>query len=268
MKKKFLIILASLTFVGCEEVIQLDLNSSNPAIVIEANVTNYSDKNFVLITESTDFYNPNEYTKIIGANIIISDNAGNKYLLNEIEPGKYSSENLKAVPLTEYSINVDYNNQNYTARSSVPEPLKIDSLSYKIESRPFNKDKKFVELHVYFADYRIPGNYARFIVYKNHKKIDGVFLYNDRLTNGNYIDFYFFNFNDEVFNNLDTITVELLSIDETTFNYFKTLRNALSTSRGGPFGSTAPANPISNWTNNALGYFGAYTINSKSIILH
>ncbi|MFZ1290897.1 MAG: DUF4249 domain-containing protein [Melioribacteraceae bacterium] len=267
MKKIFLIILSINIFLGCEEVIELDLNSANPAIVIEANLTNSLEKNFVSITESTDFYNPGNYKTISGAEIIITVNNSTNYILTETSPGKYFNTNLFAVPENKYLIEVNYNDKKYLAISTSPKSLIIDSLNYLLESRPFNKDKKFLELHVFFQDDPNIENYARFVVYKNSEKLDGIFLFDDRLTNGNYIDFFFFNFNDEDFQVGDVISIELNSIDKETHSYFKTLRNARANSSGGPFGSTAPANPETNWNNNALGYFSAFTISEKSIIL-
>jgi hypothetical protein len=104
-------------------------------------------------------------------------------------------------------------------------------------------------------------------VSKNGENLTGIFLYDDRLSNGNEIDFFFFNFNDEEFQKNDNIEVELLNIDEPVFTYFKTLRKAQANTSAGPFGSQAPANPISNWSNGALGYFSAFIVDKKSIIL-
>jgi len=266
MKKIYLLILVSI-FVGCEEVIELDLNSANPEIIIEANLTNSLEKNFVRITKSTDFYNPNTYEFITNAEIVIKDNDGASYLFEEISPGNYQHNQLLAIEQNQYTIEVKYNNNNYSATSFAPTKIKIDSLDYLLETRPFNKDIKSLELHVYFQDHENYEDYARFVVYKNGEKINRIFLYNDRLTNGNYIDFFFFNFNDEDFESGDLIFVEMQSIDEATHTYFKTLRNALARTSGGPFGSAAPANPTTNWDNNAFGYFSAFTISTESIVL-
>lgn len=265
---KIFLILFSLIIIGCEEIIEIDLNSASPEIIIEANLTNSIDRNLVTITQSTDFYNPNEYKTISNADVIIIENDGTSYTLDETSPGEYRSNTLIASSETEYSIVVNFNNNNYKASSYAPLTLEIDSLNYKLEPRPFKKEKKRLELHVYFKDDPDIKNYSRFVIYKNGKKINRIFLYNDRLTNGNAIDFFFFNFDEnEEFRSGDDILVELQSIDEQTYLYFNTLRKALARSSGGPFGSTAPANPTTNWDNGALGYFSAYSIDSKTIII-
>ncbi len=267
MKLVALLFLTILTFTSCEEIIELDLNSTNPAIIIEANLTNSLNDNFVKITQSTDFYNPGTYKTISNAEITIRDNQNNIYILEEISPGLYLNNELTATPENQYTIEVNSQNKKYIAESFAPKPIVIDSLSYSLETRPFNKNKKVLELHVYFQDNPEQEDYAKFDIYKNGEKINNIFLYNDRLTNGNYIDYFFFNFRDEEFKSGDKILVEMKSIDEQTDTYFKTLRNALTRNTRGPFGSTAPANPTTNWSNNAFGYFSAFTISADSIVL-
>ena len=58
------------------------------------------------------------------------------------------------------------------------------------------------------------NDFARFVVYKNDKKLDGIFLYDDRLTNGNYIDFFFFNFDDEEEFNSSVPTISIHTLFE------------------------------------------------------
>lgn len=265
MKKLILITILLITLLGCEEVIEVDINSTDPQIIIEAQITDSIEKNGVHITKSTDFYEPNKYDKISSAEIIVEDEMGTSYILSEVEPGFYQHNSLITQPSTEYSISVKLGNDIYKAESFAPPVLNIDSLSYKFEPRPFN-DKQFLELHVHFQDPVDESNYARIVVYKNDKKIDKIFLYNDRLTNGNEIDFFFFNFDeDEEFKSGDIIKVELWSIDQTSHTYFRTLRRALAASTGGPFGPASPANPTTNWSNNAFGYFSASGIRTMSM---
>lgn len=61
----------------------------------------------------------------------------------------------------------------------------------------------------------------------------------------------------------DTISIELNSIGFNTFEYFRTLNDALNS---GGMGST-PYNPITNLNNDALGYFGTYTSDTEQFIV-
>ena len=67
------------------------------------------------------------------------------------------------------------------------------------------------------------------------------------------------------FNPGDTVWVDLLSIDKASYDYFNTLNNILTSDRSPT--SLAPANPNTNLTNGALGYFAAYSVDSRMIIL-
>lgn len=186
MKRLFLL-LVLLSFWGCEEIIEIDINSTEPQLIIEANLTNSLKKNFVKITESTDYFNPNTYNTISNAEVIIKENDGTSYTLEETAPGVYQHNQLLATVQNQYTIEVKNNNKNYSARSFVPTTMVIDSLSYLLEARRFVKDKESLELHVYFQDKEDQEDFARFVIYKNGEKFNGIFLYNDRLTNVNYI---------------------------------------------------------------------------------
>jgi hypothetical protein len=253
-------------FIGCEEIIQVDLDNSEPKIVIEATISNNSNDNLVIITRSTDFYNPSEYEPVNGANIVVSDGDGNSYSFMEIESGRYiNTELIPQVGIT-YNMTVETGNEVYTAFSAMQEPIILDSITVVGEKTPF-RDELFYEYNAYFQDNPGQEDYARFKVYINGVMQTGIFRYDDRLTDGNYIDFnrFFFEPKEDIVPG-DTVTIEMLTIDKITFEYFDTLRRVIASGRG-PFGSTSPSNPITNWSNNALGYFSAYSMNSKSTII-
>ena len=68
----------------------------------------------------------------------------------------------------------------------------------------------------------------------------------------------------EVFQQSDTVVVELYTLDAQTFEYYNTLFQISGGSEMMSF--TTPANPNTNISNGALGYFGAYTISRDTII--
>jgi hypothetical protein len=66
----------------------------------------------------------------------------------------------------------------------------------------------------------------------------------------------------------DTAIVELLTLDKSTYDYYSTLSNVLTEGdTGPPMMMTTPANPNSNLSNGALGYFGAFAVRSDSIVI-
>jgi hypothetical protein len=62
----------------------------------------------------------------------------------------------------------------------------------------------------------------------------------------------------------DRVRVDLYSLDRSTYAYYRTLEDLLHSNP--VFGST-PANPDSNIDNGALGYFGACSVSTKTIIV-
>ncbi|MBU1095145.1 MAG: hypothetical protein CVV23_12510 [Ignavibacteriae bacterium HGW-Ignavibacteriae-2] len=269
MRPTSLVLLIIITLTACEEVIQIDINDADPQIVIEANISDQTGWNYTYITKSTDFYNPNEYIKVTNAEIIISDDSGDKETLTEVEPGVYRTKSLIGQKGKSYSIETSLDGRVFYARTTIPETIKIDSVNYKLNNNFRNKNKESYEIHCYFTDPPGIKNYARLKIYKNGKQIDGIFVYDDRLTDGNRIDYSRFRFGDED-NKIelgDEVKIELMSIDEQTYNYFNTLSDVLA-SGGGGMGSVAPGNPTTNWQNGALGYFGGYSLDSITFTIY
>lgn len=266
MIKNVFLILLLFSLIACEEVIQVDLDNAEPQLIIEATIAGPGN-NLVSITKSTDFYNPSEYENISGAEIIVSKTNGNSYRFAETSPGRYTNSSLETNIGSVYSITVNYDSKTYKANSYLPEPIIIDSIAAIGEKRPF-RDELNYEYHVYFQDHPNVEDYARFKISINGELKTGIFRYDDRLSDGKYIDFnrFFFQDNKDISVG-DTVTIETFSIDKATFEYFDTLRRVLATSTGGPFGPSSPSNPTTNWDNGALGYFSVYTYDSKTIII-
>lgn len=270
MRNEFLLFLAAVVLTSCEDVIDLDLNTADPQLVIEGHVTNYGVE--VELTLTADYYYRVGYRMTIDDPIgQITINNSSHHLLNEYSERSYSSYlynyDVPVKPNAMYEITLNVNGKTYYATSITKTAMTIDSLGYKFLKSSFNESKKYLELHVFFKDNPDERNFAKFDIYKNGSRVDGIFLYDDRLTNGNEIDYFYFNFGDEEFQREDEISVKLISIDEHVHTYFKTLTNALVNSNDGPFATQAPSNPISNWSNGALGFFSAEQSRSKDIIL-
>ena len=61
----------------------------------------------------------------------------------------------------------------------------------------------------------------------------------------------------------DQLQVNMYSVDSNVYNYFYQLNQSNS---GGTF-DASPANPTSNISNGAYGYFSAHTINTAQVIV-
>jgi hypothetical protein len=67
-----------------------------------------------------------------------------------------------------------------------------------------------------------------------------------------------------LFNKGDTVTIKLCQIDKATFDFWRTMEFSYD-NIGNPFG--APTKVLSNISNGALGYFGGYAPQFRTIII-
>lgn len=271
MKNKFVsLFFASLLFVGCEEIIELDLKTVEPKIVIEAIINDQENAAKVVISKSTDFYKPGEYEKISDATIILTDENGSETNFNEFENGVYLSEPISSVPNSSYQIKVIVGETEYEAISFMPEPIIIDSIRVrKNDVGGRGGVTSNLRLQVYFQDRKDVKDYARLKVYQNGNLISGYNLYFDRLTDGNNINYPIFLNSDIDYKVGDLVTVELQTIDKNTYDYFNVLTKVLTTNSTNGQGNdpVAPANPTTNWNNNTLGYFSAYSVSIDHLVI-
>jgi hypothetical protein len=243
-----------LIFSSCQKVVNIDLNASNPNLVVEAYLSDQS-LDTVFLSKTINFDESNVFPPVSGASVIITDDAGNIHALQEFLPGTYLIPGIEGIPGRVYSLDIITDGVKYSAHCKMPEPVLIDSLF--LQTGYFG-DKS---INIRFRDTAGVNNYYRFVNVVNGEMDESIHITDDRLQDGNEIT-YPLELNEGSGVPGDTITVFLQSIDKPVFDYFRTL---LQLRRGGQ--SAAPANPQSNMSNNALGYFSAYSVRSKTIII-
>jgi hypothetical protein len=264
----FFVLLLGVAMSACQQVVSIDLNKTSPHMVIEGSVTDQAMPDTVVLSKSGNYFEPSlSFPPVPGAIVTIADDMGGRDTLRETVPGTYRSSTLQGIPGRTYTLNVVADGATYTAVSSMPQKVLIDSL-YATPFRAFDGDVGY-NLYVMFKDPPDPGNYYRINLSISRSlppdSITGerYHLFSDKLTNGNEVTYRMRTGRSVVTG--DTVTVELLSIDRSTYDYFRTLNNILTSDRAPT--SLAPANPNTNLSNGSLGYFAAYTIDSKKIIL-
>ena len=259
------IIATFLVLTACEDVIEIDLDNIEPKLVIEAVITDQTVQQTVKLTKTGDYFEPGIYPTVSYANVILSDDMGNSEILSEVNLGIYQSTNLQGTTGIVYKLSVEVEDINYTAISEMPIKVNIDTLSTEFfEATPRFDEGYMVKCH--FIDPAGINNYYRFKVYENGVLLNNssdFVLSDDKIFDGNQAQMPL---RMKTFQINDTVTVELLSLNKDTYDYYNTLIEGSSGPGGGMSGST-PANPVSNISNGAMGYFGVYTISSKTIII-
>ncbi|NDV57921.1 DUF4249 domain-containing protein [Bacteroides sp. 519] len=259
--KKILYFIAIVSILSsCEDIIDVDLHSVAPEVVIEG-VIRMDEYAHVFITKTKDFDADNNYTPIKDAQVVITDDAGNSEELKPDASGRYVATSIIGVEKRTYNLSVTYEEKNYTATSYMPPRVEIDSIT---AFRFPVADCYYPQVH--FADPLGEENqYYRFVCGINNewpKNIAKLQLSTEFL-DGNVIHdpiFFYFdddNDDDDVIQNGNLITLEMQCIDRGTYYFFETLSNT----------GMAAANPTTNIKGGALGYFGAYSYTQLSAVM-
>ena len=253
--------LSLLAFSSCEDVIEVELDSVESQIVIEATIDAGNQIASVNISKTNDFYDNNSPEQVSDAVIILKSDLGNTYTLSETSPGTYITNNILTNQGEIFNLMVELDGKIYEASSQTPVAVNLDTIiQANFPGGPFS-DEGDILLSAVWND---PDNQENF--YRVRAYVDNIFqsdnytLLNDVLAgDGEEITASIA----QGFNENTTVEVELLSTDEAYYDYFF----QLSSLAGSGEGSTTPYNPKGNFSNDALGYFGIYYSSSIEIQL-
>ncbi|HEY4064919.1 MAG TPA: DUF4249 domain-containing protein [Puia sp.] len=250
------VVVLVLAVYGCKKVINVDLNNVAAQIVIEGNITNLAPPYEVRVSKTVNFSASNVYPPVTGAIVKITDSTtGKTYQLNETDSGTYTTSAFNGTPRHRYDLLVIAGGQQYKATSTMPRNVALDSITFA-ENTDFNNNKD-INAVVNFLDPVGPGNYYQFTETVNRRPIPNIFVFEDRLSDGKYIQQPLFN-DSSYLQKGDTLQLNMYCIDQGIYNYFFTLMNVTGNNN---FQSATPANPNTNISNGALGYFSAHTVN-------
>ena len=269
MRNYLIIIGLSLVFFSCQKVIDLKLNTSSSQIVIVGRINDEIGVDTVTISKSVNFSDPNVFPAVSGAKVYLVDNEGNTDTLKEIDSGKYITKpTFQGVDGRTYTLTVISEGQTYNAQSTMPNHVPIDSVYLGVSVNNGigggggggmgggGRRGQEKSLNVVFKDETNVINFYQVIEYVNSVEQSSNTI-TDHLFDGQSITRSLRAKNIVVG---DTIEVELRGIDNNVYEYFRTSdRNSLE--------SAMPANPVSNFDNKALGYFNAYSVSKKRLII-
>jgi hypothetical protein len=248
---------------SCQKVIQIDLNTANPQLVVEANINNQPGPYIVKLSQTVNFTNITDIPPVEGATVILSDSSGNSESLIERSNGIYMTKTFRGIPGQYYKLSILSNGKTFDAISRMPYPVKLQKLDITEEAndRPSfgggRDQKKRYRVNYEIEDPVQYKNYYRFVAYHKNMELITRRVFDDQFHNGKIIVDEF-GLNDTAkFEVGDTILVNLECIDKATYDFYRTLRDGFG---GLGFLSASPANPITNVSDNALGYFSAYSV--------
>ena len=284
-----IIILFCLLIVSCEKNINITLDASQSRLVVDATIENGRPP-MVFLSKSLDYFSKIDpavlsSSFVRNAKVRITDgttevllredsfkiSTGNKiYFYTTAGPSLSFLGKLKS----SYSMVIEAEGKVYSATTTIPETTrKIDSLWW--EKVPLAKDSNRVNVMIRAKDKPGLGDYIRFFTKLGQQPFFPGFnsVFDDQIIDGlQYtvpVDKGFdkntpFSDSTSYFKRGDTVMIKLCNIDKQTYDFWRTSEFNFQ-SVGNPFSS--PIRILSNINNDALGYFGGYGCQYRTIII-
>jgi hypothetical protein len=252
----------TLFLTSCEKVVDIDLNSTDPKLVITGSVSDQLKPFAVRIEKTVNFDEPDNYPAVSGATVRISDGTLTFDLL-EKTPGIYQTpQPQKGEPGKTYRLTVEAEGKIFEALSTMPTSVPFDSIKQD-KGRQSRGGSAILIVPVYSDPVGL-GNYYRFVQTNNGQRLNNIFVFDDRNNDGIVTTQPLFTPGSDIENTVgDTVIIEMQSIDRATYKYFY----ALGASSGDGPNASVPANPDNNWNGKALGYFSAHTSQYRTYVI-
>ena len=248
------VIFLFLGLISCEKVIDLKLKTDEQRIVVEGYITKGETTHQVHITKTLDFDETAAYPPVEDAVVTIVDNEGNAGVFTHTGNGVYEIQGYAAIVGRTYTLKIISEGVTYEAKSTIPSEILLDDIY--ILTYDLNSIQVKVPIPIY-TDIAGEKNYYLFEPSVNGEKKGGIRLLDDEYMDGLSNERPVFISDLEVG---DTLKIVMHCIDYSAYKYLFTLdQNTGSVA--------APANPESNFGNNALGYFSARETSEKTVIV-
>lgn len=291
MKKIAWVGLFSLLMTSCEKAVDFKLEIQEPKLIVEATIEN-DQAPVVVLSRSLSFFSKIDpqllATSFVHDADVFVSNGTKTHKLKEysyvISNGyqlyyySIDSANLATAFAGElnkqYHLRIVSNGKEYTAATTIPNTTRrIDSIWWK--KAPAIEDSAKVIAVVKATDVPGFGDYIRYFTKRNsepmYPPIASVF--DDLVIDGTTYELELepgVNRNAErdedehFFNKGDTVTFKLSNIDKATFDFWRTVEYGYA-SVGNPF--STPVKVVSNISGGALGYFGGYASQYRTLIV-
>ncbi|MUP47031.1 DUF4249 domain-containing protein [Gramella sp. BOM4] len=267
MKAWKLYLLSSfLILTSCEEVIEVDLEESEPRLVVEASIIwlkgSTGNQQSIRLSKTSPFYQE-EVEPVLNAEVNIYSANGREFNFSHSGNGVYISNTFEPILNQDYYLELTYNDQLYTATERM---MPVTDIDYVEQSNSGGFTGDDIEIKAYYTDPADQENYYLFKFLTDDLSLE---FYEDEFTNGNQIFGYY---SDEDLEKGDEIDIFMEGISRDYFEYLFILRSQVGNNGGGPF-ETMPATVKGNVINQSnredypFGYFRLSQADSTSYII-
>ena len=256
---KILPVLLLLMFVNCEKVVEIDVASIPPKLIIDASFEVYFDetpvtaKTNVKLTLSADYFDT-AIPAVLGAKVFVT-NLNDINIINFLdtdEDGVYEPQST-FIPEDdiEYELTVIYDNETYKGKATKVKSAKFINVMQGDKTLFTGKE---TEVIIEFSDDINAENF--YLVHYTDNRYDAL---EDRFFNGTEYNKSEF-FDEDDLDLPETINISMSGVTKEYFTYFRILINQSGENSGGPFQSV-PSSLLGNLINTTndsnfpLGYF-------------
>ena len=265
--KLILLIIITISFSSCEDVVDVAVNSSQPKLVIDASIQwqkgTIGNQQMIKLSKTSDYFN-SEIPTVSNATVYITNSTGSIFNFNEITPnGQYICTDFIPAINESYTLTVISEGTTYTSTEKLLATPTIDSIEQKSVSG-FAGDE--IQIKFFYQDNGSENNYYLIKFKNNQIPFPEFSAVRDEFFQGNQM-FGFYSNSD--LKKDDVLDMTLQGINERYQNYMNKLIAISGSNGGNPF-ATPPATlkgNIVNQTNSKnypLGYFNLSEIDTRT----
>lgn len=253
-----LIVLFAILFTSCEKVIDLKLTSSETKYVLKGEVLAGDSTHYLSITTTVPFDESNSFPGVSTANVMLTDNLGNSTIMSNVGGGNYRAQNYLAYEGRTYTIKVIIGDKTIESSCLIPYTVSL------LGAVAFPSSFFGLQGNLIVPGFQDPIEYKNFYKFRFFEKDSlendsGDIIADDVISNGQintqpFIGNYF-----PISG--DTVIYRMYGIDESVHTFFFSKQTNTNS------GSGSPANPISNWSGDVLGYFTAHNLQQIQLVI-
>lgn len=238
----FILFALFIVLTSCTDVVDVDLPTSEPALVVEASIEwqkgTAGNNQSISLRTTTPYYQNQQASPVIGASVkITNDKNGTEFLFEDQHDGVYKTDSFIPILNQPYTLHISYEGEKYTATEFLLPVVEIEEVT---QSQEGGFDDKVMELNISFQDPENEKNYYLLKVFRQGDSFPYMEVQSDELTNGNRIE-EFFEIEDDEESSIeplkqgDVMETYLYGISERYYNYMALLIS--QSDDGGPFGT-------------------------------
>ncbi|HEX8548168.1 MAG TPA: DUF4249 domain-containing protein [Cytophagaceae bacterium] len=286
-----LVILFASPLLSCEDVVPVDITPSAAQLAVDGDITTSVQPDTVRLMMTVPYLDNSRNIPFVNDALVVIEEKESSLsdTLRSIGDGNYITTKLRGKINRNYILTIEYQGEKYTAETTIKRVARIDSVltDYREESEFGRKPGYYIDLLA--NDLPGIGDCYRLKVYRNgilyNRPNDLNLAYDASFSKGGSTDGTRFIFpireslnpssttneDNPPFELNDKVRVEITSLTEDHFEFYRSLRDELN--NGGLF-ATPPANLKTNIKNvnrssekQAVGWFGGSAISSMEITI-